>query len=105
MYSLNVTEYTLNEGERFFLLVDVFGDPLPTTEETTLTFNGQPVVSTPDFHYTYNSITIDRVTASNAGEYTFTSTTLGGTSNPLSFALIIRELQSEESFHLSGNSE
>ena len=99
MYTLNVTEYTLNEGDHFILVVDVFGDPLPTTEETSLTFNGQPVVSTPDLHYTYNVIYISRVSAASAGEYTLTSTTLGGTSDPLSFTIIIREFSPGRLFH------
>ncbi len=63
----------------------MIGNPLPTNEQTTWTFNNGPLES--DIVTTYNGLYIPTIQLAHDGLYTVNSITESGISNSLNFSL------------------
>lgn len=82
IFSLVPQEREVMEGSQAYTVeINVTGNPLPTNEDTTWTFNGGNLGS--EVSVTYNSISFGRVSREHSGMYNVSSVTSAGPSNVL----------------------
>ncbi|XP_064396616.1 uncharacterized protein LOC135343564 isoform X2 [Halichondria panicea] len=89
-YSVVDITHDVMEGSGYRVTLGVAANPIPTNQETTVTFNGGPLGDR--VTVTFNTLEFTNINRVQSGVYAVSSTTSAGTSTPDNFNIIINVL-------------